>query len=188
MAACFPSPAPPPPPPSHPCTKNLFSVFLSFQPDTVAISSFHPSSSTPTSWLTQFCSEVTDFLANLQRVALTPALLPATVLPCRRRHHQWYGVVLTVSVLHTNGLFQWHGWLAAWGDVQPKRPCSGPTALQPAARSSPSACPASPWLPRPASVHAFLTCACKALCLLGRVDPDWETEPYGRAVSPQKRC
>ena len=64
---------------------SLLSLSLS-KPYTVAISPFQPSSAAPTSWLTHFCSEVTGFLANFQRVVLTPDLLSAPRLPhCPRR-------------------------------------------------------------------------------------------------------
>lgn len=68
-----------------PQLNSLFCLSLS-KPYTVAISSFQPSSAAPTSWLTHFCSEVTGFLANFQRVVLTPDLLSAPHLPhCPRR-------------------------------------------------------------------------------------------------------
>lgn len=68
--------------PFSPQTKFSF-LSLSFQPYTVAISSFQPSSATPTSWLTHFCSEVTGFLADFQRAGLTPKPL-STSYPPRR--------------------------------------------------------------------------------------------------------
>lgn len=86
-----------------PATKFSF-LSLSFQPYTVAVSSFQPSGATPTSWLTQFCSEVTGFLANFQRVVLTPDPLSVPHAPAVAL------VELTASVLHTNALIQWHGW------------------------------------------------------------------------------
>lgn len=69
--------------PLPPKTKFSF-LSLSFQPCTVAVSSFQPSSAAPTSWLTHFCSEVTGFLADFQRVGLTnPYAAFRTVLPPR---------------------------------------------------------------------------------------------------------
>lgn len=68
----------------YPVLRSLFCLSLSFQPHTVAVSSFQPSSATPTSWLTHFCSKVTDFLGNFQRVVLTPNPLSAPRPPCQR--------------------------------------------------------------------------------------------------------
>lgn len=83
---------------------------LSFQPYTVAVSSFQPSSATPAPWLTHFCSEVTGFLADFPRGGLTPQPLPAPV---------GVAVVLTARVLHTNGFIRWRRCRGTvWGDGQ----------------------------------------------------------------------
>lgn len=97
--------------PSRPPQKTKFSFLsLSFQPCTVAVSSFQPSSAAPTSWLTHFCSEVTGFLADFQRVGLTnPYAAFRTVLPPR----SWL-CSLQVSCVLTTLRVAWGANSAGW--------------------------------------------------------------------------
>jgi len=70
--------------PSAGCSRGKFlRGCCCWRPRRQPSSSFQPSSATPTSWLTHFCSEVTGFLANFQREVLTPNVLSVPHPPQR---------------------------------------------------------------------------------------------------------
>lgn len=160
------------PPPAPPRQTKFSFLSLSFQPCTVAVSSFQPSSAAPTSWLTHFCSEVTGFLVDFQRVGLTnPYAAFRTVLPPR----SWLCSLQASCVLTTPRVAWWAnsvGW------------CSAPELFPIPLTWEPAA--------RPRQVHARLPLplsglrACFAGCtdkakpaayLPGRISSDWETVP-----------